>query len=115
MTQSKEIKYIKQLTSEDLLDINFTSESNQIQKFAINYRASIQDEWYEVYRVDNYHEYLHEIKFWRSSEQIMIKDKNKWSLKVIFDHYIDEVVGNFQNYRRYFEEALRKNKMKKRG
>ena len=112
MSRIKEIKYIKTLTSEDLLDINLIIKSNQIQRFAINYRANIKKEWYEIYRVDNYHGYLHEIKFWRSSKQIMIK--NNRPLKTIFNHYIDEIINNFQNYREYFEEALEKKRIKRK-
>jgi hypothetical protein len=97
------------LTSEDLIDVKLTWEDNELQKFAINYRAYIEEKWYEVYRVDNYHDFLHEQKFWRSPAPIIIKDKECWSLKMVFEHYLEEVYCNFQDYRSYFEDALDKN------
>ena len=100
------------LTSEDLIDVKLAWEDKDLQRFAINYRAYIGDEWYEVYRVDNYHGFLHEQKFWRSPEPIIIKDKDGWSLKMIFEHYLEEVHYNFQDYRSYFEAALNENKIK---
>ncbi len=96
------------LTSEDLIDVKLAWENNELWRFAINYRANIKDKWHEVYRVDNYHGFLHEQKFWRSPEPIVIKDKDGWSLKMVFEHYIEEVHYNFQNYRSFFEEAMNK-------
>ncbi len=101
------------LTSEDLIDVKLAWENNELWRFAINYRANIEDEWYEVYRVDNYHGFLHEQKFWRSPEPIIIKDKDGWSLKMVFEFYLEEVHYNFQDYRSFFEEALSKNRIER--
>ena len=98
------------LTNEDLIDVKLAWEDNELWRFAINYRANIEDEWHEVYRVDNYHRFLHEQKFWRSPKPIVIKDKDGWSLKMVFEYYLEEVHYNFQDYRLYFEEALKKNR-----
>ncbi|MDP3990624.1 MAG: hypothetical protein Q8Q01_05480 [archaeon] len=114
MLKKKNIKYLKLLTSEDILDITILIETNEIKRFAINYRANIHDGWREIYRVDNYHGYLHEMKFWRNQEQIIIKDKNGWSSKDIFNYYIDEVTENFQRYRIYFDRALRQNRTERK-
>lgn len=100
------------LTSEDLIDVKLAWEDKELQSFAINYRAYIEEKWHEVYRVDNYHGFLHEQKFWRSPEPIIIKDKDGWSLKMVFEYYLGEVHYNFQDYRTYFEEALNENKIK---
>ncbi len=99
------------LTNEDLIDVKLAWEDNQLWRFAINYRANIGDLWYEVYRVDNYHGFLHEQKFWRSPQPIIINDKDGWSLKMVFEYYLDEVHYNFQGYRSYFEEALNKKRI----
>lgn len=82
-----------------------------LYKFALNYRAWLNERWNEVYRVDNYHGFLHEQKYWRSPEPIPINDKNGWSLKMIIKYYIDEIILNFHKYRNYYEKALKKGKM----
>lgn len=110
----KVVKYPSSLTSEDILDITLMIEARELQKFAINYRANIEDEWYEVYRVDNYHGFLHEQRFWSSSRPILIKDKEGWTLQMVFEYYIDEVTDNFERYRLYFEEALNENRIKRK-
>ncbi len=101
------------LTSEDLIDVKLAWENNELWRFAINYRANIKEKWYEVYRVDNYHGFLHEQKFWRSPKPIVIKDKDGWSLKMVFEYYLEEVPCNFQDYRSFFEEALNKKRNRK--
>ncbi len=105
-------EFTKVLTNEDWIDVKLAWEDNELWRFAINYRANIGERWYEVYRVDNYHGFLHEQKFWISPKPIIIKDKDGWSLKMTFEHYLEEVIYNFQDYRSYFERALNKNRIK---
>jgi hypothetical protein len=106
--KSKEFTTV--LTSEDKIDVKLAWENNKLWRFVINYRASIKDKWHEVYRVDNYHGFLHEQKFWRSPKPIIINDKEGWSLKMVFDYYIEEVYCNFQDYKKYYEHNLNKNR-----
>ena len=98
-------QFTKVLTSQDLIDIKLSWINRGLIEFSINYRANIKDKWYEIYRVDNYHGFLHEQKFWRNPEPICIIDKDSWRLKEIFDHYLEEVLKNFRKYRSYFEKV----------
>jgi hypothetical protein len=74
----------------------------------LNYRAFINKKWFEVYRVDNYHGYLHEQKFWRSPKPIPLD--LKWiPLKMIVDKYIEDIIQNFKKYRGYFKNESQRN------
>ena len=107
-------KHTRDLSEQDRLDITLMWETPGIlTKFALNYRAFINEKWQEVYRVDNYHGFLHEQRYWRSPKPISITDKEGWALKMVFDMYVDEIVSNFQRYRVYYEEALRKDEIKR--
>ncbi|MFH1396656.1 MAG: hypothetical protein ABIG93_04625 [archaeon] len=81
-------------------------ERKIIKKFALNYRASINGKWYEVYRVDNYHGFLHEQRFWRSPEPMPLE--TDMSLNEVVEHYVEKISLNFPKYRRYFIEMKRK-------
>ena len=102
----------KDLSDEDTIDINLLVIDNKIKRFSINYRTLINDKWRQVYRVDNYHGYSHEMKFWRSPKQIMIYDKNEWQIKMLFNFYSNEVLENYHKYKQYFEIALKKGRIK---
>lgn len=102
----KRKKFTTILTSEDLLDVMLEFEKNKIRKFALNYRALIEDKWYEVYRVDNYHGFLHEQRFWRSPKPIPLEEN--LPLNLVVKQYIGEISLNFLKYRKYFEERMRK-------
>ena len=103
----KKYEHTQDLTEQDRLDIKISWKNNHLTQFSLNYRAWINEKWYEVYRVDNYHGFLHKNCYWKTSEQIRIKDKDQWTLKMIFDHYVDEIVENFTKYRSYFEQSLK--------
>ena len=51
----KRTSFTKDLTSEDVLDITLHFENYEIKKFALNYRAIVEEQWHQIYRVDNYH------------------------------------------------------------
>ena len=78
-----------------------------LTKFALNYRTQIKGRWYEIYRVDNYHGFLHEQKFWRSSEPIPVIYKEDWPLQLVINEYMDEIINNFEKYRLYFKRTLK--------
>ena len=99
---TKTKKFIKVLTPEDWLDITLEIKNKKITKFALNYRALIKNKWKQIYRVDNFHGFLHEQKFWRSPKTIPIK--NKRPLSHIFKEYSKEIIKNYKKYRRYFEQ-----------
>ncbi|MBR9683574.1 hypothetical protein GOV03_03470 [Candidatus Woesearchaeota archaeon] len=104
-------KLTRDLTEKDRLDVTLTKKDKVLYRFALNYRAYINENWKEIYRVDNYHKFLHEQKFWRSPETIPIQDKKDWPLRMTIKHYIEKICLNFPKYRRYYEKALRKRKI----
>lgn len=104
----KQKKFTIMLTADDALDVTLNFENHQIVKFALNYRAWINEQWCEVYRVDNYHGFLHENRMWQDRKAIPIKDKESWRLEIVVDYYVDEINLNFPRYKLLFEEELKK-------
>jgi hypothetical protein len=94
-------KFSKFLTSEDMLDITLEIKKKQIKKFALNYRALIKNKWEQIYRVDNFHGFLHEQRFWRTKEPIPIEDSLPNS--IIINKYVDYIIENFQKFKEYFK------------
>ena len=92
-------RFQTELTPDDMLDITLYFDKNKIFKFAINYRAYIDGTWKEVYRVDNFHGFLHEQRFWVNSKPIPLEIY--CSLNDIFNIYIDVITANYQRYRGY--------------
>ncbi len=105
---------IKKKSIEVYLDgnnkLNFTiiKEDNKFKKFAINYLAKIDDKWHAVYRVDNYHGFVHEQRLWISNEPIPLPEYESMDLKEVFDVFFQKVKDGHSRFRKYFEE--RKNK-----
>ncbi len=92
MFTMKSKKYSIALSLQDVLDVVLMwEEFGKLTKFALNYQAYIDGKWYEIYRVDNYHGFLHEQKYWRSPQLILIKHKESWDLRFILDEYRDEI------------------------
>ena len=101
----KRIGYTRIFTSEDLLDVVLYMCKNTIMKFALNYRALIDGKWEQIYRVDNYHGFLHEQKFWRTAEPIPIINIENLPLIYVVERYADEIHNNYYKFRRCFVEA----------
>jgi len=99
---TKRKRFTKVLTPEDWLDITLDIEKKKILRFALNYRALIKNKWEEVYRIDNFHGFLHEQRFWKSPKPIPIKET--LPINQIVEKYVDEITLNFQKYRTYYEE-----------
>lgn len=90
-----------------MLDVTLIWEQRGVlTKFALNYRTYLRGKWYEVYRVDNYHGFLYEQKFWQNCQPIPIIHKEGWPLHLILEEYRDEIIDNFERYRSYFEIGL---------
>lgn len=100
-------KYQVALTGFDIIDVMFIKKKNKIIKFALNYRAFINGSWHEIYRVDNYHNFLHEQRFWRSSKPIHLKGGDSISLNQIMLKYLEEIKNNYSKYKLYFEKSRR--------
>lgn len=60
------------LTHEDMIDVKLFIEKRNIVKFSLNYRTLVNERWENVYRIDSYHDYVHEQRFWVSNEPIEI-------------------------------------------
>jgi len=105
----KQIKFTRTLTSEDYLDITLFYEKGKIIKFALNYRTVIKGKIRPIYRVDNYHGFLHEQKLWRTNKPIPI-EKGGLSTNRIVDKYVEEIHLNFYKYKEYFIRSLRSKK-----
>jgi hypothetical protein len=94
------------LTNEDKIDVKLFQEGKEIVKFSLNYRALINDKWFVVYRIDSYHKFLHEQKFWISDKPISIPrtsyiitgEEVNWLLKKTFE--------NYKHYRSLFETSF---------
>lgn len=99
--QQKEFTCV--LSAIDLVDVMYVKEKKKIVKFALNYRSFIAGEWREVYRVDNFHGFLHEQRFWRSPHPIPLKDD--LTMNSIFTKYLKLIKENYTKYRAYFQNA----------
>ena len=100
-------KFSVSLTKGDVLDVKIGAEGNKIKVFALNYRTKIGERFFEVYRVDNAHGFLHEQRYWISPEPISIPTMGK-EIKDIFDFYLKFIRENFEGYKHYFLERKRK-------
>tara|TARA_Y100000310_G_scaffold344551_1_gene457919 strand:+ start:3088 stop:3396 length:309 start_codon:yes stop_codon:yes gene_type:complete len=98
-------KYPISLSPEDLVDVTIIYQKKKIIKFALNYRAKINGSWHEIYRVDNYHGFLHEQKFWRSKKPIPLQES--LPMDKIVDKYADIIDKNYKKLRHYFESNLK--------
>lgn len=103
----KQNEHTTLLTAEDLIDVKVMWErKGEITKFSLNYRAMINGKWVEVYRVDNYHGFLHEQRYWRSPEPIRLDEH--LPLNLVVKKYVNEIVLNYKKYRYYYEENMKK-------
>lgn len=110
MDKIKQKRFTKFLSEEDCFDITIMFEDNRIFKFSLNYRALIHDNWHEIYRVDNYHGFLHEQRYWQSTLPIPLKYlEERYTLDHLIDFFIEQIEKEFRNYRKYYIQYLRKN------
>jgi len=100
-------EYIVPLTPTDVIDVKLFIKKNEVVKFSLNYRAEIEGVWYQVYRVDSYHGYLHEQKFWISPEPIKLPYLEIYQLSYVFKLYMIEIKNNFKRYRELYEKVMR--------
>ncbi|HIH37678.1 hypothetical protein J4460_02990 [Candidatus Woesearchaeota archaeon] len=89
------------LSAVDIIDVMFIKDNMTLIKFALNYRGFIGDEWHEIYRVDNFHGFLHEQKFWISPEPIPLDCIG--DLMDIMTDYLIVIKENYKRYRGYYE------------
>ncbi|AJF59530.1 MAG: hypothetical protein QT03_C0001G0015 [archaeon GW2011_AR10] len=99
-------KFSIPLTPTDLLDVKLKIESNKVEGFALNYRTKIEEIFYEVYRVDTAHGFLHEQRYWITPEPIPIPMMGK-NLNDIFNFYLDQIKDNFERYKKYYLDRMK--------
>lgn len=93
-------KFTLELSAVDVMDVKLRIEKNNVVEFSLNYRTMIDGRYYEVYRVDTAHGYLHEQKCWVSPEPIPLHLHN--DLNYIFDFYFDHIKENFERYKKHY-------------
>jgi hypothetical protein len=103
---AKQKKFTKELTNEDDLDITPFYEKGKIIKFALNYRAVIKGKSQPIYRVDNYHGFLHEQRLWRTKKPIPLNEPGLSNNQIV-DKYVDEICFNFYKYKEYYTKAIK--------
>ncbi len=99
-------KFVIPLTKADLLDVKLEIERNKVKNFSLNYRTRIGKSFFEVYRVDTAHDFLHEQRYWITPEPIPIPTMGK-DLNDVFNFYLDQIKENFARYKRYYLERMK--------
>lgn len=99
-------KFSIPLTERDLIDVRLTTEKSEVVDFVLNYRAKFEDVWYQVYRVDTSHGYLHEQRLWITPEPIPLPRFADFSLKYVFDFYLRQIKNSYPRYRGYYRERM---------
>ena len=94
------------LSGIDILDIKLEVRKNRVVGFSLNYRAKIGKSYFQIYRVDTAHGFIHEQRYWITPEPIPIPQMGK-ELKGVFEFYLDSIKGNFKRYRKYYEERMK--------
>lgn len=107
-TLDKEKQYELLFTLEDLLDVRLLLKGDRLRGFVLSYRAKIAGNWYEVFRVDTCHEYLHMQKFWESPEPIPLRKYEQMPLEAVFQEFTEKLRESWRRYRSYMEGEVRK-------
>ena len=94
------------LTAIDLLDVKLEIERNKVKGFSLNYRTKIGESFFEIYRVDTAHGFLHEQRYWLTPEPISVPTMGK-DLNDIFNFYLSQIKENFVRYKRYYLERMK--------
>jgi hypothetical protein len=103
----KQKGYTLFLTPEDAIDVKLFIRKNEVVKFSLNYRAEIKGRWRQVYRMDSYHGFLHEMRYWISQQQIKLPFMERYPLDYVFRHFMIEIRSRFRDYRSLYEGAKR--------
>ena len=99
-------KFVIPLTSAYLLDVKLEVENNKVQSFSLNYRTKIGQSFFEVYRVDTAHGFLHEQRYWLTPEPIPIPAMGK-DLNALFNFYLEQIKQNFERYKNYYFDRMK--------
>ena len=77
-------------------------------KFALNYRSLIDGNFKQIYRVDNYHGFLHEQMLWRTKKPIPIRHDEHLPIKLLVFKYTNKILSEFKQYKEFYKTSLRK-------
>ena len=99
-------RFVIPLTAMDLLDVKLEVEKNAVRGFSLNYRTKIGESFFEVYRADTAHGFLHEQRYWLTPEPIPIPTMGK-DLNDIFNFYLEQIKQNFERYRDYYIDRMK--------
>jgi len=91
------------------------TKGKEVTHFVINYRARFKelgDQWFEVYRVDTCHGYLHEQRFWISHKPIPMELRNGQTLKDMFLKTISLLKTDFHRFRGLYVQSMTEKKAK---
>jgi len=99
-------KYSIPLSSGNILDVKIEIGKGYIKGFVLNLRCLIDDLWYQIYRVDTAHGYLHEQRFWISPEPVPLIQHT--SLDYAFEFYMRQIRDSFERYRKYYTDKMNK-------
>lgn len=99
-------KFVVALTSNDLIDVKLEVENNKVVGFSINFRTKMEESFFEVYRVDTAHGFLHEQRYWITPEPIPIPAMGK-DLNEIFNFYLEQIKQNFERYKKYYVDRMK--------
>ena len=91
------------LTDSDIIDVRILHIKKEFIGFVLNYRAEINGEWHQIYRVDTCHGYLHEQRFWMSNKPIALKGYDTLNLNELFVLFRRKIKNNFKRYKEYYE------------
>jgi hypothetical protein len=94
------------IEEKDILDGKLFQEGGVIVKFSLNYRAEIDGKWYEIYRIDSYHKFIHEQKFWRSDKPTTIRRTPILVRGEEVNEWIKQIQENYKRYRSLFEKKV---------
>lgn len=98
-------RFVIPLTEADLLDVKLETEGNKVKSFSLNYRTKLGESFFEVYRVDTAHGFLHEQRYWITPEPIPVPTMGN-DLNDVFNFYLDQIRTNFERYKRYYLERM---------
>lgn len=93
------------LSSVDFVDVKLKIEKNSVTGFSLNYRTKIGENFFEVYRVDTMHGFLHEQRYWLTPEPIPLPIMGR-DLKHVFNFYLDQIKNNFERYKKYYLDRM---------
>lgn len=105
----KTLNITRWIELDDYLDVMIQwGDEGQVQKFALNYRAWIDGTFHQIYRIDDAHGYLHEQRFWISSDPIPLPDKEALPKQDVIHESFRYIYENYKRLKGYYKDKLNK-------